>query len=29
LETRRRQAGKVTILPIHEFVKQLWDESYS
>lgn len=29
LETRRRQMGEVTILPIHEFVKALWDESYS
>lgn len=29
LETRRRQVGTVTILPIHEFVNNLWDESYS
>lgn len=29
LESRRRQVGKVTIVPIHEFVKNLWNESYS
>lgn len=29
LESRRRQVGKVTILPIHEFVNNLWNESYS
>jgi hypothetical protein len=29
LEARRRQVGEVTILPIHEFVKNLLDESYS
>src|SRR5574337_1423804 len=29
LEARRRQIGEVTILPIHEFLKNLWDEAYS
>lgn len=29
LEARRRQVGEVTILPIHEFLKNLWDEAYS
>ena len=29
LEARRRKVGGVTILPIHEFVNNLWDESYS
>ncbi len=29
LESRRRQVGKVTILPIYEFVTNLWNESYS
>ena len=29
LEARRRQVGEVTILPLQEFVKKLWDESYS
>lgn len=29
LEARRRQVGEITILPIHEFLKNLWDEAYS
>jgi hypothetical protein len=29
LEPRRRQVGDVTILPIHEFLKALWDKAYS
>ncbi|MBK9307396.1 MAG: hypothetical protein IPM58_10000 [Nitrospira sp.] len=29
LEARRRKVGEVTILPIHEFVNNLWNESYS
>jgi len=29
LEARRRRVGDVIILPLHEFLKELWDESYS
>jgi predicted AAA+ superfamily ATPase len=29
MEARRRKVGEVTILPIHEFLNNLWDESYS
>ncbi|HSF66501.1 MAG TPA: AAA family ATPase [Nitrospiraceae bacterium] len=29
LEARRRQVGEITILPIQEFLKNLWDEAYS
>lgn len=29
LEAQRRQMGRVNILPIHEFLKNLWNESYS
>jgi predicted AAA+ superfamily ATPase len=29
LEARRRQIGEITILPIREFLKNLWDEAYS
>jgi predicted AAA+ superfamily ATPase len=29
LEARRRQVGEVTILPIQEFLKNLWDKAYS
>jgi predicted AAA+ superfamily ATPase len=29
LETRRRQVGEVTILPVKEFLDNLWDENYS
>jgi predicted AAA+ superfamily ATPase len=29
LEPRRRQVGGITILPIHEFLKNLWDETYA
>jgi len=29
LEARRRQIGNVTILPIQEFLKNLWDEEYT
>lgn len=29
LEARRRKVGEVTILPTHEFLNELWDESYS
>jgi len=28
LEARRRQVGEVTILPVYEFLKNLWDEAY-
>lgn len=29
LEARRRQVGEVTILPIHEFLRNLWDGAYA
>jgi predicted AAA+ superfamily ATPase len=29
LEARRRQIGEVTVLPLQEFLKNLWDEVYS
>ncbi len=29
LEARRRQVGNVTILPLNEFLKNLWDEAYA
>ena len=29
LDTRRRQVGEVTILPVKEFLKNLWDEAYA
>lgn len=29
LETRRRQVGKVTIMPVREFLNNLWDEAYT
>ena len=29
LEARRRQVGEVTILPVREFLDNLWDGAYS